>query len=128
LNVLLVEDGDDARDFLATALRQFGAQVTTAESAEAAMNALQQCAPDVLVSDIAMPGEDGYALLRRVKAWASEQNRQLPALALTAYASEQDRLQALSVGFQAHLSKPVEAGKLADTVAGLTRSLRVRSA
>lgn len=127
LNVLLVEDGADAREFLATALRQFGAQVTTAESAEAAMNVLTQCAPDVLVSDIAMPGEDGYALMRRVKAWASEQNRQLPALALTAYAGEQDRLQALSVGFQAHLSKPIEAGRLADAVAGLTRSFQVRS-
>ncbi|MBW3637323.1 MAG: response regulator [Armatimonadetes bacterium] len=122
LKVLLVEDGDDARELLATALRMFGAQVATAASAQEAMDALGQNAPDVLVSDIAMPGEDGYALMRRVKAWASEHNRHLPALALTAYAGEQDRLQALSVGFAAHLAKPVEPGKLAGAVASLLRN------
>jgi signal transduction histidine kinase/DNA-binding response OmpR family regulator len=123
LNILLVEDGDDARDFLGTTLGRFGAHVTMAASAEEAMNILTQCGseamPDVMVSDIAMPGEDGYALMRRVKAWAMERNRHLPALALTAYAGEQDRLQALAAGFEAHLSKPIEPVKLAATIAGL---------
>lgn len=74
-----------------------------------------------------MPGEDGYALMRRVKAWAIEHQQHLPALALTAYAKEQDRLQALSVGFEAHLAKPIEPGKLAAAIANLVQPLRVQS-
>jgi CheY-like chemotaxis protein/anti-sigma regulatory factor (Ser/Thr protein kinase) len=121
LRILLVEDGDDARELLAAILRRSGAQVTLADSAQAAMDELTRSVPDVMVSDIGMPGEDGYALLRRVRAWEAEHNRHVPAMALTAYASEQDLARALEAGFGMHLAKPVEPASLVTAVAELAR-------
>jgi CheY-like chemotaxis protein len=119
LRILLVEDGDDTRELIAAILRRSGAHVTTADSAPAALEELQRGTPDVLVSDIAMPGEDGYSLLHRVRQWEAEHGRRLPAMALTAYASTQDRERALQEGFDSHMAKPVEPHRLTAAVAEL---------
>jgi PAS domain S-box-containing protein len=120
LRVLLVDDESDIRDFLGVSLRQYGAHVTTLGSAEEAVSALQQERPDVLVSDIGLPGDDGYALIRRVRALAPESGGQVPAVALTAYAKGEDTTRALSAGYQVHVPKPVEPLELATVVATLT--------
>jgi CheY-like chemotaxis protein/anti-sigma regulatory factor (Ser/Thr protein kinase) len=119
VRVLLVDDETDSRDFLSMTLRQYGAQVTALGSAEEAVSAVQAERPDVLVSDIAMPGEDGYALIRRVRALAADHGGQVPAAALTAYAKGEDSSRALSAGYQVHLPKPVEPTELAAVVASL---------
>jgi signal transduction histidine kinase/ActR/RegA family two-component response regulator len=122
LRVLVVDDEADARDLLAIRLQQYGADVITAPSAEAAMEALalQEPRPDLIVSDIAMPGEDGYSLIRRVRAMEPEQGGRIPAIALTAYSRTKDRVQALAAGFQIHMPKPVNAAELAHAIAGIT--------
>ncbi|HEV2669079.1 MAG TPA: ATP-binding protein [Blastocatellia bacterium] len=121
LRILVVDDEADARDLLAIRLQQYGAGVVTAHSAEAAMEALtaQERRIDVIVSDIAMPGEDGYSLIRRVRAMEPEQGARIPAIALTAYSRTKDRVQALAAGFQIHLPKPVNAAELAHAIAGI---------
>jgi CheY-like chemotaxis protein len=119
VRVLLVDDETDSRDFLSMTLRQYGAEVTALGTAEEAVSALQRERPDVLVSDIAMPGEDGYALIRRVRALGAERGGQVPAAALTAYAKGEDTTRALSAGYQVHLPKPVEPTELATAVATL---------
>ena len=119
VRVLLVDDETDSRDFLSMSLRGCGAQVTALGSAEEALSALQSQRPDVLVSDIGLPGEDGYALIRRVRALGADRGGQVPAAALTAYAKGEDSTRALSAGYQVHLPKPVEPGELAQAVATL---------
>jgi CheY-like chemotaxis protein len=122
LVILVVDDEADARDLLTIRLRQYGAEVIAAASAEAALEAIahQEPGPDLIVSDIAMPGEDGYSLIRRVRAMAPEQGGQIPAIALTAYSRTKDRVQALAAGFQMHMPKPVNAAELAYAIAGVT--------
>jgi CheY-like chemotaxis protein len=122
LRILVVDDEADARDLLAIRLQQYGADVITAPSAEAAMDTLarQKPRPDLIVSDIAMPGEDGYSLIRRVRAMEPEQGGRIPAIALTAYSRTKDRVQALAAGFQIHIPKPVNAAELAHAIAGIT--------
>jgi len=114
LRILVVDDEADARDLLAILLRQYGADVITASSAESAMEALAQegIRPDQIVSDIAMPGEDGYSLMRRVRALDPEQGGLIPAIAVTAYSRIEDRAQAMAAGFQMHISKPVKLSEL----------------
>jgi signal transduction histidine kinase/ActR/RegA family two-component response regulator len=119
VRVLLVDDETDSRDFLSMTLRQCGAEVTALGTAEEAVSVLQRERPDVLVSDIGMPGEDGYALIRRVRALGAERGGQVPAVALTAYAKGEDTTRALSAGYQVHLPKPVEPTELATAVATL---------
>jgi CheY-like chemotaxis protein len=119
VRVLLVDDETDSRDFLSMTLRQYGAEVTALSTAEEAVSVLQRERPDVLVSDIGMPGEDGYALIRRVRALAADSGGQVPAAALTAYAKGEDTSRALSAGYQVHLPKPVEPTELATVVASL---------
>ncbi|MBA3247856.1 MAG: response regulator [Pyrinomonadaceae bacterium] len=119
LRVLIIEDEADARAMLRVALEQSGANVTAVASADEALRALVQVRPDVVISDIGMPDEDGFALIRKLRALPPEAGGQIPALALTAYARDEDRRQALSAGFQMHLSKPVEPDKLIATVARL---------
>jgi CheY-like chemotaxis protein len=119
VRVLLVDDESDSRDFLSTALRQCGADVTALGTVEDAVAAVQRQPPDVLVSDIGMPGEDGYALIRRVRALGAERGGQVPAAALTAYAKDEDTSRALAAGYQVHLPKPVEPTELAAAVATL---------
>ncbi|MBA3804191.1 MAG: PAS domain S-box protein [Acidobacteria bacterium] len=121
ISVLVVDDEADARTLLRKLLEQCGARVTTASNTVEALAALEQSRPDVLVSDIGMPNEDGYDLIRRVRALEKESGRSLPAIALTAYAGEEDRRRAISAGFHAHVAKPVELTKLATLVESLAR-------
>lgn len=117
VRVLVVEDEEDTRDLLSAALGHSGAEVEPAGSAKEALSALRRRPPDVLVCDIAMPEEDGYTLLARVRALAAEEGGLVPAVALTAYAHSDDRRRALAAGYQVHLSKPIDAGELVAVVA-----------
>jgi len=122
LRVLLVDDEADARDLLTAIFERAGAEVRSAASTAQALEvfrAVEQWQPDILVSDIGMPYEDGYTLIRKVRALDSERAAQIPAVALTAYARAEDRLRALSAGYQMHVPKPVEPDKLTTVVAKL---------
>jgi len=119
LRVLLVEDDADGSEAIATVLVVAGAEVRSAGSTAAALEVLATWRPDVLVSDIGLPGEDGYTLLRRVRALEEEGGARLPAVALTAYAQAEDRIRALTAGFQAHVTKPVEPRAFLEVLAGL---------
>jgi CheY-like chemotaxis protein len=114
----VVDDDPDARDLLSTILQEAGAEVTAAGCADEAVAAFERLRPDVLVSDIGMPGGDGYSLIRRVRLVEGDAAR-VPAVALTAYARAEDRGQALDSGFQAHLPKPIEPGELTALIAQL---------
>ena len=116
LSLLVVEDDEDARDLLTTLLTQQGAKVEQAGSASEALARLGEWLPDVLLSDIGLPGEDGYALIRAVRALGYSAD-QLPAIALTAYARREDQRLAVQAGFQAHVAKPVEPATLIAAVA-----------
>jgi signal transduction histidine kinase len=118
VHVLVVEDEVDTRDLLAMALEQCGARVTAVASAAEALEALGML-PDVLVSDIGLPAEDGYSLLRKVRLREPSRGGNVPAAALTAYARAEDRVRALEAGFQTHLSKPIDPSELIATVARL---------
>jgi CheY-like chemotaxis protein len=107
LTILVVDDEPDSRELIRRVLEDCEARVITAASADEAIQELAQHAPDVLVSDIGMPGEDGYSLMRRIRAMESEIGA-IPAIALTAYARIEDRVKAIHSGYQLHLSKPVE--------------------
>lgn len=122
LRVLVVDDEADGREVLSTLLEQSGAKVTTVASAREALKVLKHFQVNLLVSDIGMPGEDGYALIHKVRASTDPQNpgEQIPAIALTAYASEEDRRRALAAGFQMYLTKPVEPADLVAMVKTLT--------
>jgi PAS domain S-box-containing protein len=117
VRVLVVEDEADTRDLLSAALGHSGALVEAAASAEEALDALRRRRPDVLVCDIGMPGEDGYALLARVRDLTAEEGGLVPAVALTAYARADDRSRALAAGYQVHLAKPVDPDELISFVA-----------
>lgn len=119
VRVLVVDDEADARELLRIALSQCGAEVRAAASVPEAFDSLRQWRPDVLVSDIGMPGEDGYELIRQVRSLPLEEGGGIPAAALTAYARSEDRLKALTSGFQMHVAKPVEPIELAAVVASL---------
>ena len=118
LRVLLVDDEPDARELFAAALAEHGAAVTAVGSVSEALSTLAAVRPDVLVSDIAMPGEDGHALIRRVRALTAE-GAGMPSVALTAYGGPEHREQALAAGFQAHVVKTSAAAELAAVVARL---------
>jgi len=115
--VLLVEDDPDTRLLISTILEHNGLDVTAVSSAAEALNALSLLSPDLLISDIGMPGEDGYALIRRIRQRRSEGIGFVPAIALTAYAKEEDRSRAMEAGFQLHLSKPIEPNYLLEAIA-----------
>jgi signal transduction histidine kinase len=121
VQVLIVDDDADARELLTAILQQYGAEVRGVGSTPEGIEALKAWQPDVLVSDIGMPGRDGYELIREVRALSSEHGGDIPAIALTGYARSEDRLKALSSGFQKHVTKPVEPENLAATIAGLIR-------
>jgi CheY-like chemotaxis protein len=122
IRVLVVDDEADARGMLAEILARRGAGVTTAGSVREALAAAEQAPPDVLVSDLAMPGEDGYALIRRLRALAPAHGGLVPAIALTAHATGEDRARVLAAGYQVHLAKPVDAAVLTAVVARLAAS------
>lgn len=119
LHVLMVDDDEDTLELLGAALRQRSANVTAVSSAAAAIDEIGRERPDVLISDIAMPGEDGYDLISKVAALNLQPP--LPAIAITAYAKEEDRDSALAAGFDHYLSKPVELNKFISTVAEAAR-------
>ncbi|BDI18239.1 hypothetical protein ANSO36C_40410 [Nostoc cf. commune SO-36] len=107
IRVLVVDDDDDSRDFIAFVLEQDGAFVMAVSSALEALQTLAELKPDVLVSDISMPDMDGYMLINEVRTWTPEQGGQIPAIALTAFARNNDQEKALKAGFQMHLPKPL---------------------
>ncbi|HZI48355.1 MAG TPA: PAS domain S-box protein, partial [Pyrinomonadaceae bacterium] len=115
LRILLVEDEPDARELLAILLQGSGATVEAVDSATSALQRLPLFIPDVLVSDIGLPRESGYDLIRQIRAMSTDVNK-IPAIALTAFATENDRKMSLSAGFQAHLAKPVEPSDLLNTI------------
>ncbi|MBD2682000.1 response regulator [Nostoc paludosum FACHB-159] len=119
IQILVVDDDTDTREFHTFVLEQAGANVTAAASALEALQALAQSKPDILVSDIGMPETDGHMLMRQVKALQAEQNKQILAIALTAYAGEINQQKALESGFQKHISKPVEPDELVKAIASL---------
>ncbi|HUG52690.1 MAG TPA: response regulator [Vicinamibacteria bacterium] len=119
VRVLVVEDEADARHLLAAVLQKRGARVFMAASAAEALDLLQRERPDVLLSDIALQDQDGYDLIRRVRSLPSEMGGRTPAAALTGYGRLEDRMRALSAGFQLHAAKPVEPAELVAVVASL---------
>ena len=119
LNVLVVDDDPDSRSFLQELLIEQGVSVATAGSTDEALQAFAQCRPDVLVSDIAMPGEDGYDLIKRVRALSEQDGGRTPAVALTAYVRLEDERAALSAGYDRHIRKPVDVAELVGAVAQL---------
>jgi CheY-like chemotaxis protein len=125
IRVLVVDDDEDARELARRLLESCKAEVLTAASTPEALQVLEGAAFDVLVSDIGMPGEDGYSLMRRVRSLPAEQNGDIPAMALTAYARGEDRVKAIRAGFHMHAAKPVDPAELIAAVANLGR-LRAR--
>ena len=121
LNVLLVDDDSDTLKLMETALKRRQANVTAVSSAGEAIQAISKRRPDVLVSDIAMPDEDGYGLIEKVRLLENGESQAIPAVAITAYAKDEDRERALSAGFQIYLAKPVELTELISVVARAAR-------
>ncbi|MHC5597083.1 MAG: ATP-binding protein [Nostoc sp.] len=119
IQILVVDDDDDTREFHTFVLEQAGATVTAVGSAKEALQVLAESEPDILLSDIGMPETDGYMLMRQIKVLQAKQAKQIPAIALTAYAGEINQQQALKSGFQKHLSKPVEPEELVKAIAAL---------
>jgi CheY-like chemotaxis protein len=117
LHALVVDDRPDERELLGTILERHGARVTTADSVRRALDAIAEARPDVLITDIAMPGEDGYVLLRRVRELGPAQGAGIPAVAVTAHARAEDRDRALAAGFQSYVAKPIDRARLLQAIA-----------
>lgn len=124
LRILLVDDEADSRDLLNLVIESCGAQVTAASSAAEAFELIKGERFDVLVSDIGMPDEDGFSLIKRIRQLPDEEGGNVPAIALTAYARAEDRVQALRAGFQMHIAKPVEPDELVVAAANLAGRMR----
>jgi len=118
----VVDDNADTLELVSFILEEYGTEVITAASATEAIAAIAQFNPNILISDIAMPGVDGYSLIRKVRTLSSERGGQIPAIALTAYASEEERSRLLDSGFQMHIAKPVDPAKLVAVVANLAQT------
>ncbi len=119
LKILVVDDDVDTRELIDWVLKRGGAEVTSVGSAREALDVLEREKPHLLVSDIAMPEEDGYALLKKIRALPPERGGRIPAIALTAHSLVQDRLQSLRAGFQSHVPKPVVPEELVEVVASI---------
>ena len=124
LRILVVDDNLDGRTLTSLVLTQAGASVTAATSVREAIQMLEGDRPDALVSDIGLPDEDGYALIRQIRQYEVEHGGFLPAIALTGYARAEDRARILAAGFQAHIPKPVEPVELTAVIATITHHLR----
>jgi two-component system, chemotaxis family, CheB/CheR fusion protein len=122
VSMLVVDDESDVRDLITIALTQSGAEVRSADNVRAALKILDQWKPDVLLSDIGMPGADGYELMRKVRARAPERGGRIPALAVTGYAATEDAERALKAGYEMHMAKPVVLSELVTRVASLAES------
>ena len=121
VRILLVEDDDDVRDVTRVALESRGAVLVAVSSARAGIEAIAAGTPDVVVSDISMPGEDGHAFLRAVRNLPLKRGGRVPAVAVTALDSREARVASRDAGFHYHLVKPVDTEKLVEIVAGLVR-------
>jgi len=128
LRVLVVDSDLDSRDLLKIVFEEYGIETIAATSAGEALEILKQVKPDLLISEIGLCDEDGYSLMRKLKALESARRVQIPAIALTVYAREEDRAYALSVGFCQHLSKPFDIDELIAMVACLTEQFQLVSA
>ena len=122
ISVLVVEDDEDTREILKVMLEMCGARVVCADSARDGLQRFQYEHPQAIVSDIAMPGEDGYWLMRAVRGQLGVPPEKVPAVAVTAFSGRHPRAAALAAGFQAHLAKPVDPDELCRTVAQLVRA------
>lgn len=122
LSILVVEDDDDSRFYFTTVLEADGATVVPVPSAAAALKVLSELQPDVLISDIGMPGEDGYILIRKIRALKPDNGGRVLAIALTAYGDRESCVHALESGFHTHVSKPVDPEELVEIVANLVAS------
>ena len=120
LRILVVDDEADSRELVSAILTRCGSQVRCSESAADAMEAFKEWQPDVVISDIGMPVEDGYSFIRRLRKLRTKRAKQIPAVALTAYVNRQDKARALAAGFQAHIAKPVEPKALVKLIADAT--------
>jgi signal transduction histidine kinase/ActR/RegA family two-component response regulator len=125
VRVLVVDDEPDARDLLSAVVIQEGAEVRTCAGAADALKEAIAWKPDVILCDIGMPLEDGYSFIRKVREWEIEAGVQIPAVAVTAFAREEDRIQAIASGFQAHLPKPLEPTQVVAIVASLVKKSEV---
>jgi signal transduction histidine kinase/DNA-binding response OmpR family regulator len=117
VRILVVDDEADSRELVATILVRSGGEVRCSQSAADALQTFKEWQPDLLISDLAMPNEDGYSLLRKIRRLRSKRAKEIPAVALSAYASDEDRAISLSKGFQMHLPKPIEPDKLVSSIA-----------
>jgi CheY-like chemotaxis protein len=126
LHILVVEDDADGRELLSTVIERAGARATAVASVRAALQALESLQPDALVSDIGLPSEDGYALIRQLRAREAERGGFLPAVALTGYVRAEERAQVLAAGFQLHVPKPVDIAELIAAIAAVTGGSRKR--
>jgi PAS domain S-box-containing protein len=127
VRVLLVDDEADARELIGRILHEYEAEVIAVASAAEALEAIQATRPDVVVSDIGLPGADGYALIRAIRQRPASEGGGVPALALTAFARAEDRDRALAAGYQAHLAKPASAAELVSAVVALTQGSRLKA-
>ena len=125
LKILVVDDDLGTCELIEWVLRRVGAEVVTVNSAREAMAALEEQRFHLLISDIAMPEEDGYALLKQVRALPPERGGKMPAVALTAHSLIQDRLQSLRAGFQSHVPKPVVPEELVEVVTSIIQLRQV---
>ena len=121
VRILLVEDDDDIRHLLKSVLESRGAVLTAVDGTRAAIAVLESETPDIVISDITMPDEDGHALMRKVRGLPLTRGGRIPAIALTALDSREARVASRDAGFHYHLTKPVDANKLVEIVAGLVR-------
>jgi CheY-like chemotaxis protein len=126
LNVLVVDDDQDGRELLVALLESSGARVTSAQSAEEALHEIQRATPDALLSDIGMPGTDGYDLMRGIRALAPHPSAQVPAAALTGFGRSEDRRKALDAGFLMHVAKPLDPAEVIAVVLKLTQFASAR--
>jgi CheY-like chemotaxis protein len=124
VRILAVDDDRDALAMVREILEATGATVTTADSAQQALDALEEMTPDVLLADLGMPHMNGFDLIDRVRRSERRAVREIPAAALTAYARSEDRTKALRRGFQMHLAKPIDPGELMAAMAALARRPR----
>ncbi|MEH2275227.1 MAG: response regulator [Nostoc sp.] len=121
LRVLVVDDQADTRNFLSFMFEEYGAVATAVASVDEALAVIEQAKADILISDIGMSEQDGYTLIRKLRSLEPEKGGRIPAIALTAYTREEDRLEALRAGFQQHLSKPIDPTKLIAMVANVLK-------
>jgi len=124
ISVLVVDDHGDTRELVAAALAYAGASVVTAADAWEGFNVLRERRPDVLLCDLEMPGESGYELMQKIRALSPDEGGLTPAIALTAYARDDDKVRTLSAGFQRHISKPARPDELTSAIAALVGAIR----